>query len=261
MVAQTKILVVTHKEYPMPKASEYQPILVGSKADLPEGYIRDNENDNIAEKNPFFCELTALYYAWKNVSADYLGLVHYRRHLHGRVPFVANGRKRHVLSRETAEKLLQKYDFILPKKRNYYIETLYSHYAHTMYVEPLDEAGKIIAEQCPLYSPAFEALKKRKSAHMFNMFVGKKAAVDAYCAWLFPILFELEKRIDRSVYTAFHARFFGRVSELLFDVYLQTNGISYTEVGLENIERVNWWKKGTSFLKAKFKKEKYGKSF
>ncbi|MBQ8908194.1 MAG: DUF4422 domain-containing protein [Clostridia bacterium] len=260
-MAQTKILVVTHKEYPMPEEGAYTPILVGGQEHLPEGYIRDNTGDNIAAKNPFFCELTALYYAWKNVEADNLGLVHYRRHLHGKAPFPVGKRKNRVLTAEEAEALLEKHDFILPKKRNYYIETLYSHYAHTMYVEPLDEAGKIIAELCPLYSPAFEQLKKRRSAHMFNMFVAKKAAADAYCAWLFPILFELEKRIDTSQYTPFHARFFGRVSELLLDVYIITNGISYTEVGLENIEPVNWWKKGTSFLKAKFKKEKYGKSF
>ena len=260
-MAKTTIIVVTHKDYPMPEEALYTPVLVGGKSELPEGYIRDNTGDNIAEKNPFFCELTALYFAWKNLDADILGLVHYRRYLHGKTPFTANGRKKHVLSEAEVNALLKKHDFILPKKRNYYIETLYSHYAHTMYVEPLDEAGKIIEELCPLYSPAFERLKKRRSSHMFNMFVGKREAVNAYCAWLFPILFELEKRIDTSVYTPFHARFFGRVSELLLDVYLQTNGISYTEVGLESIEPVNWWRKGTSFLKAKFKKEKYGKSF
>ena len=35
----------------------------------------------------------------------------------------------------------------MPKKRNYYIETLYSHYEHTMFVEPLDITGEIIKEK------------------------------------------------------------------------------------------------------------------
>ena len=43
------------------------------------------------------------------------------------------------------------------------------------------------------------------------------------------------------------------------DVFEQ-NRIS-KEVKVISMEKVNWWVKGTSFLKAKFKKEKYGKSF
>lgn len=257
----TKIMVVTNKPYPMPVDKMYMPVLVGKQKTVPEGFIQDNSGENIAEKNPFFCELTALYFAWKNMDADAIGLFHYRRYLRGKASFVANGKKKRILSQEEVERLLAQSDLILPKRRNYYIETLYSHYEHTMYVEPLEETGRIIEELCPLYSPAFERLKIRKSAHMFNMMVAKKEVLDGYCAWLFPILFELEKRTDLTKYTAFHARFFGRVSELLLDVYIETNHVSYTEAPLENIERVNWWKKGTAFLKAKFKKEKYGKSF
>ena len=148
-----------------------------------------------------------------------------------------------------------------PKKRNYYIETLYSHYEHTMYVEPLDIAGKIIEEKYPEYSSEFSRLKKRRSAHMFNMFIMKKEVMSKYCEWLFDILFELEQRVDASQYDSFHARFYGRVSELLLDVWINTNKLAYKEVKVRNIEKTNWWVKGMSFLRAKFKKEKYGKSF
>ena len=130
-----------------------------------------------------------------------------------------------------------------------------------MYVEPLDIAGDIIKEKYPEYSKEFDKLKKRTSAHIFNMFIMKKDILDEYAAWLFDILFELEKRVDNSIYDSFHARFYGRVSELLLDVWLNTKGYKYKEVKLIGMEKTNWIKKGFSFLMAKFTGKKYGKSF
>ena len=135
-----------------------------------------------------------------------------------------------------------------------YIENLYDHYNHTMYVETLDETRKIIEEKCPNYLPEFDKLHKRTSAHMFNMFVMKKEYLNDYCEWLFDILFELEKRIDSSKYDSFHARYLGRISELLLDVWINTNGLNY-------MQNVNWFKKGCAFLMAKFAGKKYKGSF
>lgn len=247
-----KVIVASHKKYEMPTDKMYMPVQVGAEGKEDIGYTPDNSGDNISSKNPNFCELTGLYYAWKNIECDYLGLVHYRRLFKG---------KSGVLSLEETEKLLEKSDVILPKKRNYYIESLYSHYEHTMFIEPLDMAGEIIKEKYPRYFEEFSQLKTRKSAHMFNMFIMKKEILNGYCEWLFDILFELEKRAEGLQYDAFHARFYGRVSELLFDVYLKTNGIGFVEVPLMYTEKVNWWKKGTGFLKAKFFGTKYDKSF
>ena len=96
---------------------------------------------------------------------------------------------------------------------------------------------------------------------MINMFIMKKEILDGYCKWLFDILFELEKRIDVTKYDTFHARYLGRISELLLDVWINTNGYKYEEIKVIDLQPVNWLKKGTSFLKAKFTGKKYDKSF
>ena len=107
----------------------------------------------------------------------------------------------------------------------------------------------------------FERLKERTGAHMFNMFILRRDHLDAYCTWLFDILFELERRVDASQYDSFHARFFGRVSELLLDVWLEQNPLDCATAPIVGMEKTNWIKKGGSFLLAKFFGKKYGKSF
>ena len=74
-----KLIIATHKEFQMPQNKElYLPIQVGSEGKDDLGYQRDNTGENISLLNPYYCELTGLYWAWKNLDCDYLGLVHYR---------------------------------------------------------------------------------------------------------------------------------------------------------------------------------------
>ncbi|MBP3597209.1 MAG: DUF4422 domain-containing protein [Clostridia bacterium] len=257
-----KIIVATHQKYQMPKDTMYLPIHVGAEGNDNIGYKKDNIGENISIKNPYFCELTGLYWAWKNLDAEYIGLTHYRRHftVNNKIPNNEEDKFKIVLSQNELEKKLKKTDIILPKKRKYFIETLYSHYKHTMYVEPLDETRKIIAERCPKYLKEFDKLKTRTSSHMFNMFIMKKEYFDRYSEWLFDILFELEKRVDVKKYEKFHARFFGRISELLLDIWIKTNDLKYEEIRVINMQKVNWFKKGSLFLIAKFTGKKYCKS-
>ena len=258
-----KVIIATHKKYQMPKDKLYLPVHVGADGKETIGYQKDNDGKNISKKNPNFCELTGLYWAWNNLKADYIGLVHYRRHLTNKKNCgkTTEEKFKNVLTFKEVDELLKDTDIILPNKRKYYIENLYNHYKHTMYIEPLDETRKIIEEKYPEYLVEFDKLKKRTSAHMFNMFIMKKDVLNDYCKWLFDILFELEKRMKDKEYDSFHARFYGRVSELLLDVYINTNKLNYKEVKFMDMENINWWKKGTSFLKAKFFGKKYDKSF
>lgn len=260
MKKSIKIVIATHKKYKMPEDEMYLPLHVGSEGKEDLDYKKDNTGENISLKNPYFCELTGLYWAWKNLNADYIGLAHYRRYFMY-TKKSNNDKFLNVLTYKEASDLLEKNDVILPKKRNYIIETLYNHYQHTMYVEPLDETRNIIKKLYPDYLNEFDNLKKRRSAHMFNMFIMKKEIFDDYCKWLFDILFELEKSIDNTQYDNFHARFYGRISELLLDVYLRKNNIGYKEINFIYMEKINKIAKVKGFLMAKFGGKKYGKSF
>lgn len=262
-----KIIIATHKQYFMPSDEIYLPLHVGKLGKQDLGYQGDDTGENISVKNSNFCELTGLYWAWKNLPNDYLGLIHYRRFfsVKSRSEQKNSPLETLYLTSEEAGQLLEQYDVIVPSKRNYYIETLYSHYANTLHSEHLDVTREIIAEKCGQFLESFDAVMKQRGGYMFNMFIMSKELVNNYCSWLFPILFELEKRIPAEQYSAFHARFYGRVSELLFNVWLkqysETKPLKIKQIPFVYGEKINWLKKGSAFLMAKFFKKKYENSF
>ena len=137
-------------------------------------------------------------------------------------------------------------------KRNYYIETVRSQYEHAHHKSDLDACEKIVAELYPDYSTAFAKVMEYKRLHIFNMFVMKWELFDAYCNFLFGVLFELEKRIDISHYDVYEARVFGFLAERLLNVWVEKNRIEYKEVPVVFLEKINWLKKGGDFLKRKF---------
>ena len=166
-----KIIVAAHKQYRMPKDEIYIPLHVGAEGKQNIGFVGDNTGENISTKNPFWCELTGLYWAWKKLDYEYLGLVHYRRHFKGKTK--SNDKFEKIIKKQEVEQLLKKSDIILPKKRHYFIETIYSHYKHTHYIEDLEKTRRIIKHLYPQYLKAFDSLMKRSCAHMFNIFVMK----------------------------------------------------------------------------------------
>lgn len=259
-----KILIATHKDFNVPQDSIYVPINVGSYINnLNSNYLKDNVGENISNLNPFFSELTALYWAWKNLDCDYLGLVHYRRY------FGKNGVKyrdnipleKLIVDLSDIESYLNEDTIIVPKYRKYYIESLYSHYSNTLDGSHLDITRSILLEMCPDYINSYDLIMEQTKGHMFNMFISSKELSDKYCEWLFPILFELKNRVDISNLNSFEARLFGRVSEILFNVWLDKNKIKKVELPLLDAFKVNWIKKGSAFLMAKFFKKKYKRSF
>ena len=234
-----KILVATHKQYWMPEDKIYLPIHVGrvEKADL--GYLGDDTGDNISAKNANYCELTGLYWAWKNLKCDYIGLCHYRRYFaHAVSGSDMEKKKLAILQRTDYEKLLKQYDVILPKQRNYFIETVRSQYEHAHNKNDLALTEQIVAELYPEYSEAFCKVMGGTKLHIFNMFVMKKEKFDEYCQWLFTILFELEKRIDISSYSQYEARVFGFLSERLLNVWLEKQKLKVKGIDVVFLEKI-----------------------
>ena len=248
---EIRIIVAAHKLYWMPEDPIYLPVQVGAAGKESIGYRRDDEGENISSRNANYCELTGLYWAWKHVDADYIGLAHYRRHF-------ANGKhagdkKERVISGAELEEKLKGTDILLPNPRNYWIETSFSQYAHAHHAADLATTRKILSEKYPEYLPMWDKCMKVTTGHRFNMFVMKKDLFDAYCAWLFDVLFELEKRLDISSYNKNDSRVFGFVSERLLDVWIGTNGYAYKDTPYVFMENQNWIVKGGNFLRRKIR--------
>ena len=121
MKEDVKVIVATHKKYSFPNDKMYMPIQVGAKLNEDLGYQKDSIGYNISEKNPYYCELTALYWAWKNLETDYLGLVHYRRYFSLKEKKYKEKRDkdqkdkmRLAITKKEVKKVLQETDVILP---------------------------------------------------------------------------------------------------------------------------------------------------
>lgn len=252
-----KVIVAAHKPYEMPSDKMYFPVHVGAYGKKSIGYQRDDEGENISSLNPYFCELTGLYWAWKNLVEDYIGLVHYRR------LFTMNG---HILTESDIRPYLGKIKVFTPTKRKYYIETLKSHYDHTHYPEHLDVTKSVVKKLYPEYLDAYEKAISRRWGYMFNMMIMKKELLNDYCTCLFNILNEVFKQIDTTDYQAFTKRYVGRMSEILFNVWLEKK-ISTGELKSSELKELkcnveeNWMVKIPAFLKAKFFGKKYEESF
>lgn len=224
-----KIVIATHKEYSMPNSEQYLPVHAGSSLTnqtLP--YQSDDEGDNISSKNKTYCELTALYWAYKNLKADYIGLCHYRRYL------------------DINNIDINKYDVILPKKRQYYIETVYSHFKHAHGSKPLDIVEEVIEEIYPEYVEAYKKQMNKRSLHLYNMFIMKYDLFLDYCGFLFNVLGEVERQLGDI------DRIYGYIGERLLDVYLNKKKVICKEARIINTEPINWFAKITGFIKRKF---------
>ena len=230
-MADIKLFVCCHRPAEVPKHSLLLPIQVGAAlADTHfPGYLHDDSGDNISAKNRSYCELTAQYWAWKNVEADYYGFFHYRRYLYpdinAKFPYrVERDVSLSVLDKlgyENFEHLIEQYDIIVPIGENMYIPVR-EHYANAPFHhrKDLKLIEQIVHESHPAVSEAMEAHFSSTVCYFGNIHIMRRDIFHDYCAWLFPVLEEFDRRVDASDYASQEQRVDGYLAERLLGVYI-----------------------------------------
>ncbi|WP_174614782.1 DUF4422 domain-containing protein [Virgibacillus ihumii] len=249
----TNVYVAHHKEGYFLQTDEITPIHVGKgKGNKDLGITGDDTGDNISAKNDNYCEMTALYWIWKNGQhADSTGLMHYRRFFdfadkyndHPQTEVFLDGQvfDFEKYGEETSEKieaLMDEYDIILPEPHTmpFSVESNYKDVHHS---EDLDILRQIINEKHPSYIDAFDTCMKRESFYLFNMFVAKQHIFEQYAEWVFDVLFELEDRIDIRYYNVYQARIFGFLTERLLGVFMEKYLQDHPETNVKHLKVLN----------------------
>jgi hypothetical protein len=248
----------------MPEDPIYLPLQVGKalRPNVDLGIQTDNVGDNISFKNDTYSELTGLYWLWKNVNARYKGLVHYRRLFGTRnyTRMLYHNPYRKLAKKEEFLYLLSYRKIIVARRRNYYIESVYSHYNHTFDGKQFEAMRRVLMSTTPEYVSAWDKVMQSGGAHIYNMFVMPELLFNDYCDWMFTVIDKLVEELG-PIDDPFLGRYPGRVSERLLDTWIYTNKVSYAELPIVSTEPVDWLHKGTSFLAAKFVGKKYERSF
>lgn len=216
------ILVATHKPDKVYQDDIYTPIHVGRAVSKYKeemaGIIGDDTGDNISEKNPFYCELTACYWAWKNLkNIEYVGLCHYRRYFEERIT-VKN--IDHLLN--------SNYDIILPSAIHLPTTLFYKFKGLT------DEDRviffKVMEEFYPeYYETAVDYIMNGNKDYAFNMFFCSWKIFSQMMEFVFGFLSCTEKYVKLQPYTN-GRRIFGYFSEYLIPIFCLKHRLRIKEV-------------------------------
>lgn len=237
------LYVSYHNKCDLIKTDYFKPIQVGTVYSSPlfPTELNDATGENISIKNKSFCELTAQYWAWKNdLTSDYIGFCHYRRHfvfnpqnttksdMYGVVN--ANKINEQYLedigySDQYLEQFLKDIDIVTPEKwdvRNLYAKNNLDQYKQGQSLDINDyyTCLDILKEKYPEYTDSITNYNISTHGYYTNMFIMKRKIFEHYSAWLFDILFELEKRINLDDRDVQEYRVFGYISEWLLGIYI-----------------------------------------
>lgn len=167
--------------------------------------VCDNTGENISCKNKKYCELTALYWIWKNDRVSkYAGLCHYRRH------FNLDNQKLAQLEHSDIDVVLTIPILNFPDVRAAYI---HDHCSKDW--EIMLEAVRSLA---PDYYETARRLQQGRFYYAYNMFIARKEIFDNYCEWLFPILEYCENKCSPKA-DSYQNRFIGFLAERLLSIF------------------------------------------
>lgn len=223
------LYVVTHKNVSKQFPKNYFTIVVNANGNDIKGDYYDNIGDNISDKNFSYCELTAFYWIWKNLSTDKIvGIDHYRRF------FMFHNS---LLTEDKALRLLESNEnrIILPKRDHFKRRMDFRYISTSGYKKDLKVLRDVIASLYPDYEETYIKFMHQYDMHSYNMFVANKKQFDNYCKWLFDILFEVERRITPSSdeRKGYYKRVFGFMAERLLNVYVIHNKMEIIELPIK----------------------------
>lgn len=237
-----KLFVCCHQPVQIPECPLLVPIQAG--AALAEshfsGFLHDDTGDNISAENRSYCELTAQYWARENIEADYYGFFHYRRYLYPAV----DARRPYSIEKQPDlplldrlgyggfENLIRQYDLIAPVGENMYVPVR-EHYANAPHHrrKDLETMEQIVRERHPEMREALEIYLSGTVCYFGNIYIMHRQVFRHYCAWLFPLLREFDRRADTRGYSPQERRVDGYLAERLFGVYL-----TFRRGGLRTLE-------------------------
>lgn len=223
MEQQIKILVAAHKKVDIELNSCYNLIQVGCALNvLNFGYLCDNIGDNISSHNKQFCELTALFWGWKNLDCDISGLCHYRRFFVAK-RFSSAKLCKQILDANKIIKILKNKKIIIPVEsyRDPENPKLYLDREKSEQEPQLLRLEEYLCKNFPEYTPSVKKFMYGNKISWGNMFISSKEVYDKYCAWVFPILFELEKQFTQE--KILYPRLMGYFAEILFCIWVHHN--------------------------------------
>lgn len=248
-----KILVGYHKPAKLLKDEILTPIHLGralatqaskdgemSKEDFEwmcENMIGDDTGDNISHLNRYFCELTGIYWAWKNYdklgNPNYIGFMHYRRH------FIFDEKDDALYYKTTScsyyqSKFYKNSLFSLLKKYNFLTTNMHINKSTVKeyYQEDGVKYGNHIARDFDVLAKTIKKIDKEFynsflhfshfNVHMgiANMFIMDRDMFFAYCKLIFDILFQVHKKLIYMGRSEEEKRAIGFLSERLMGAFI-----------------------------------------
>ncbi len=177
--------------------------------------VMDCTGENISEKNRQFCELTGLYWIWKNAGEDYVGLVHYRRHF--------------LLPDNWLERMeSNRVDVILPVPL-YVAPSIAENYKERHTASDWEYLMKYFETKL---SEEYETAREFFNGNLYspcNMFIAHKGVLNELCEWMFPILFAVAEHGGEKE-DAYQNRYPGFVSERLITYFFESRREKYRVV-------------------------------
>lgn len=239
-----RVYVATHARGPTPRGDLLRVIQVGGNHfPTASGIQTDSSGVNISSLNPFFCELTATFWAWKNdLESDYIGLFHYRRYLSLATELsesVEGGEGTDVLGNpsrvEKKLNLSQKgfYDApwktpgltaAVPTKRDLREDgfiSLRDQYENLHVREDLQIALAVFASLHQSKAEIFERHLDQPFLYTGNRFIFRRDVFETYASWLFPLLLKLHDVLDYSNRSAKEMRAIGFLAERFTSFFIE----------------------------------------